>query len=52
MGSKFLNVDEIVAIHLARNALGGADTDLRTALMLMSDSQSRVRQFRYVPFCT
>jgi pyruvate dehydrogenase phosphatase len=45
---KFSNVDENVAAHLARNALGGADTDLLTALMIMP--LPRVTKFRYVPF--
>jgi pyruvate dehydrogenase phosphatase len=45
---RFLNVDENVAVHLARNALGGADRVLLSALMVMPPP--RVTKFRYVPF--
>ncbi|KAF8209334.1 phosphatase 2C-like domain-containing protein [Mycena galopus ATCC 62051] len=41
---QFVNVDSNVARHLARNALGGADKDLHTALL--STPAPRSRQFR------
>ena len=43
---QFVNVDKNVASHLARNALGGADRDLTTALLSMTPPRSR--RFRYV----
>ncbi|KAF7353904.1 PPM-type phosphatase domain-containing protein [Mycena venus] len=41
---RFVNVDSNVARHLARNALGGADTDLHVALL--STPAPRSRYFR------
>jgi len=32
---KFINIDSNVAVHLSRNALGGADRDLTAALLNM-----------------
>ncbi|KAJ7221393.1 phosphatase 2C-like domain-containing protein [Mycena pura] len=43
---QFVNVDSNVARHLARNALGGADKDLNTALL--STPAPRARHFRHV----
>lgn len=43
---RFLNVDDNVATHLVRNALGGADTELTS--MLLSLNPSRSRRFRFV----
>ncbi|KAJ7237747.1 phosphatase 2C-like domain-containing protein [Mycena haematopus] len=43
---RFVNVDSNVARHLARNALGGADTDLHAALL--STPAPRARNLRYV----
>jgi pyruvate dehydrogenase phosphatase len=42
---QFVNVDSNVARHLARNALGGADKDLHTALL--STPAPRARHFKY-----
>lgn len=42
---KFINVDNNVAIHLIRNAIGGADRDLTTALLSMNPPRSR--RYRY-----
>ncbi|KAF9460903.1 phosphatase 2C-like domain-containing protein [Collybia nuda] len=41
---KFLNVDDNVAVHLARNALGGADRELTGALLALTPP--RARRFR------
>ncbi|KAJ8519234.1 hypothetical protein ONZ45_g3796 [Pleurotus djamor] len=38
---KFVNVDDNVACHLARNALGGADKDLAAALLSTPPPKSR-----------
>ena len=38
---QFVNVDSNAAIHLARNAIGGADTDLTGALLRMKPPRSR-----------
>ena len=38
---RFVNIDENVAVHLARNALGGADRDLTAALLLLDPPRSR-----------
>jgi len=38
---KFLNIDGNAALHLARNALGGANTDLMVALLGMEAPRSR-----------
>jgi len=43
----FINTDGNVATHLARNALGGADTDLAKALLSMR--APRARTYRCVP---
>lgn len=37
----FINTDPNAATHLARNALGGADEDLRAALLGMSDTLAK-----------
>ena len=42
----FINTDTNVATHLARNALGGADTDLAKALLSMR--APRARTYRWV----
>jgi len=38
---RFVNIDTNVAVHLARNALGGADRDLNSALLRLSPPRSR-----------
>lgn len=38
---RFLNIDDNSAVHLARNAFGGADRDLTGALLRLSASRSR-----------
>ncbi len=43
---RFMNKDRSPAGHLARNALGGADTDLTEALLSMA--MPRSRRFRYL----
>jgi pyruvate dehydrogenase phosphatase len=45
---KFVLVDKNAALHLVRNALGGADTDLLDALVKMHVPRSR--QYRWVTF--
>ena len=42
---RFVNIDDNVAVHLARNALGGADRDLTAALLRLSSPRSR--RYRY-----
>lgn len=37
----FINTDPNAATHLVRNALGGADEDLRAALLVMSDTLAK-----------
>lgn len=43
---RFIDVDNNVAVHLVRNALGGADRDLTSALLYMEPPRSR--RFRCV----
>ena len=38
---RFVNIDSNVAVHLTRNALGGADRDLTGALLRLSPPRSR-----------
>ena len=38
---RFTDVDNNVAVHLVRNALGGADKDLMSALLYMEPPRSR-----------
>ncbi|EDR11078.1 uncharacterized protein LACBIDRAFT_247779, partial [Laccaria bicolor S238N-H82] len=38
---RFIDVDNNVAVHLVRNALGGADRDLTTALLYLEPPRSR-----------
>jgi pyruvate dehydrogenase phosphatase len=42
---KFVTVDPNAATHLIRNALGGADEDLREALLSMRSPRARVYRF-------
>ena len=44
---RFIDVDSNVAVHLVRNALGGADRDFTSALLDMEPPRSR--RYRCVP---
>ena len=49
---KFVTVDANVATHLVRNALGGADEDLREALLTMRSPRARSYWFDLIAFHT